>query len=152
MTAGPSPCMTFAPYLVAAVLGLAFGSFLNVCIFRLPRYESVVAPRSRCPHCGHAIRWYDNVPVAGYLLLGGRCRECRAPISPIYPMVQILPAGGLLAPPAPEGRRGVRRRDAHGNARDVPRNSAALPDHVARVARRQLDRGLPLCGQRALPP
>ena len=97
MTAGPGPCMTFAPYLVAAVLGLAFGSFLNVCIFRLPRYESVITPRSRCPHCGRPIRWYDNVPVASYLLLGGRCRDCRGPISPIYPTIEILTAGVLVA-------------------------------------------------------
>src|SRR2546428_247900 len=97
MTAASGPCMTFAPYVVAAVLGLAFGSFLNVCIFRLPRYESVVTPRSRCPHCVQAIRWYDNVPVASYLLLGGRCRDCRRPISPIYPTVEILTAGVFVA-------------------------------------------------------
>jgi leader peptidase (prepilin peptidase) / N-methyltransferase len=88
--------MTFVPYVVAGVFGLAFGSFLNVCIFRLPRYESVVAPRSRCPHCSHPIRWHDNVPVVSYLLLGSRCRDCRHRISPIYPAVEILTAGAFV--------------------------------------------------------
>src|SRR2546423_1405788 len=89
--------MSFVPYPVAPVLGPAFGSFLKVCIFRLPRYESVVTPRSRCPQCARPIRWYDNVPVASCLLLGGRCRDCRGPISPIYPTVEILTAGVLVA-------------------------------------------------------
>lgn len=86
----------FLPYLALALFGLAFGSFLNVCIFRLPRYESVVAPRSRCPHCTHLIRWYDNIPVFSYFILRGRCRDCRQPISPIYPVVEILTAGLLM--------------------------------------------------------
>jgi leader peptidase (prepilin peptidase) / N-methyltransferase len=91
------PSGAWVPYLVVALLGLAFGSFLNVCIFRLPRYESVVTPRSRCPHCGHAIRWHDNIPVASYLVLGGRCRDCRERISAIYPTVEVLTAGILAA-------------------------------------------------------
>jgi leader peptidase (prepilin peptidase)/N-methyltransferase len=69
--------------------GLLFGSFLNVCIARLPRGESIVKPRSRCPHCGHAIRWYDNIPVLSWILLRGRCRDCGQPISPIYPAVEL---------------------------------------------------------------
>ncbi|MCL6480800.1 MAG: prepilin peptidase [Firmicutes bacterium] len=76
------------------VLGLVVGSFLNVCIYRLPRGESVVRPRSRCPACGVQIRARDNLPVVSYLLLGGRCRHCRAVISPLYPAVELLT--GLL--------------------------------------------------------
>jgi leader peptidase (prepilin peptidase)/N-methyltransferase len=84
------------PYAVVALFGLALGSFLNVCIFRLPRHESVVTPRSRCPHCSQPIGWYDNIPVLSYLLLRGRCRRCHARISPIYPVVEMLAAGVLL--------------------------------------------------------
>ncbi len=76
------------------VLGLVIGSFLNVCIYRLPRGESVVRPRSRCPSCGVQIRAWDNLPVVSFLLLGGRCRHCRAGISPLYPVVELLT--GLL--------------------------------------------------------
>ena len=68
---------------VVGAIGLAIGSFLNVCIYRLPRGESVVSPPSRCPSCGRGLRWFENVPVLGYLLLGGRCRTCRAVVSPI---------------------------------------------------------------------
>jgi leader peptidase (prepilin peptidase)/N-methyltransferase len=75
--------------------GLVVGSFLNVCIHRLPRHESVVRPRSRCPQCGQAIAAYDNIPLVSYLLLRGRCRHCRAPISPLYFCVEL--ATGLLA-------------------------------------------------------
>lgn len=74
------------------VLGLIVGSFLNVCISRLPAGESVVSPGSRCPSCRTAIRWYDNVPLVSYLALGGRCRHCRAAISPRYPMVEAVTA------------------------------------------------------------
>jgi leader peptidase (prepilin peptidase) / N-methyltransferase len=80
-------------YIAVVVLGLAFGSFLNVCIHRLPRHESIVTPRSHCPQCQHAIRWYDNIPVLSYLCLRGRCRDCRAPISPLYPFVEAATAG-----------------------------------------------------------
>jgi leader peptidase (prepilin peptidase)/N-methyltransferase len=85
------------PYALAAVFGLVFGSFLNVCIARLPAGESIVRPRSRCPRCGHSIRWYDNIPVLSYALLGGRCRDCRQRISPLYPLVEILTAALLVA-------------------------------------------------------
>jgi leader peptidase (prepilin peptidase) / N-methyltransferase len=85
------------PYVVWGVFGLVFGSFLNVCIARLPKDESIVTPRSHCPKCGHAIRWYDNVPVLSYVFLGGRCRDCRAKISPIYPLVEILTAAIWVA-------------------------------------------------------
>ena len=73
-----------------AGLGLAVGSFLSVCIHRLPRGESVVAPPSHCPACAQPIRWYDNVPLLGYLRLRGRCRTCGAPISLLYPAVELV--------------------------------------------------------------
>ncbi len=75
--------------LLIGLFGLAVGSFLNVCIHRLPHGASVVTPPSHCPACGVPIRWFDNVPVLGYLALGGRCRACRAPIDPLYPFVEI---------------------------------------------------------------
>jgi leader peptidase (prepilin peptidase)/N-methyltransferase len=76
--------------LLLAILGLAIGSFLNVCIHRIPRGESLNHPPSRCPACGTGLRWFDNVPVLGYLWLRGRCRSCRAPISIRYPVVEIV--------------------------------------------------------------
>ena len=76
------------------VLGLAFGSFLNVCIYRLPRGLSVVRPGSACPQCKKAIGFYDNIPVLSWIILRGRCRNCKAPISPRYLMVEVLT--GLL--------------------------------------------------------
>src|SRR5579863_6033072 len=78
--------------LIVALFGLALGSFLNVCIARLPRRESIVKPRSHCPRCGHAIAWYHNIPLASYLALRGRCAFCRQPISPVYPLVEALTA------------------------------------------------------------
>jgi leader peptidase (prepilin peptidase)/N-methyltransferase len=71
-------------------LGLAFGSFLNVCIYRLPLGKSVVAPRSACPHCEKFIPLYDNLPVLSWLLLRGKCRNCKEPISPRYLIVELL--------------------------------------------------------------
>lgn len=73
-----------------AVFGLMIGSFLNVCISRLPAGESIVSPPSRCPKCLKPIAWYDNVPVLGYLVLGGKCRNCQAPISIKYPVVELV--------------------------------------------------------------
>jgi leader peptidase (prepilin peptidase)/N-methyltransferase len=84
------------PLFAAAIfaLGLAFGSFLNVCIYRLPLGKSVVAPRSACPHCGKQIPLYDNVPVLSWLILLGKCRNCKKPISARYLVVELLT--GLL--------------------------------------------------------
>ncbi len=81
--------------LIVFVFGLFIGSFLNVCIYRIPRRESIVWPGSHCPACGAAVRPWDNIPVLSYLLLGGRCRKCREKISPRYPLVELL--SGLLA-------------------------------------------------------
>jgi leader peptidase (prepilin peptidase) / N-methyltransferase len=72
-----------------ALLGLAFGSFLNVCIWRLPRHESVASGRSRCPECGAAIRAMDNVPLLSFLVLRRRCRDCGAGISWRYPAIEL---------------------------------------------------------------
>ena len=73
----------------AFLFGLCFGSFLNVCIYRLPLGRSVVAPRSACPCCGKAIAGYDNIPVFSWLILGGRCRNCKTPISPRYLLIEL---------------------------------------------------------------
>ena len=76
------------------LFGLAFGSFLNVCIYRLPLGLSVVSPRSACPECKEPIAFYDNLPVLSWLILGGRCRQCRTRISPRYLLIELLT--GLL--------------------------------------------------------
>ena len=82
---------------VAGAYGLVIGSFLNVVIHRLPREMSLLRPRSHCPGCGALVRWYDNVPLLSYLALRGRCRACRTPISPRYPLVELASAGLLVA-------------------------------------------------------
>jgi leader peptidase (prepilin peptidase)/N-methyltransferase len=79
------------------ILGLVLGSFLNVCIVRLPSKQSILVPRSHCPRCKHPIRWFDNIPLVSYLLLRGRCRDCHARISPQYPLVEALTALLLIA-------------------------------------------------------
>ena len=78
------------PLALTILLGLAFGSFFNVCIHRIPRGLSLNRPGSRCPGCGNALRWYDNIPVLSYALLAGRCRTCRQPISLRYPIVELV--------------------------------------------------------------
>jgi leader peptidase (prepilin peptidase)/N-methyltransferase len=87
----------------AALLGALLGSFLNVVVWRLPRGESLVAPRSRCPECGTPIAPRDNVPVLSWLFLRGRCRHCGAPISPRYPAVELLTAAAFGAVVAVRG-------------------------------------------------
>lgn len=79
------------------LLGLAVGSFLNVCIYRLPRRESVSWPGSHCTSCDRLLSWFENLPVASWLALGGRCRTCRAPISPIYLVVELLTGVAFVA-------------------------------------------------------
>ena len=79
---------------LAFLFGLLIGSFLNVCIYRWPRDLSVVRPRSHCVACGETVAWYDNIPLLSYAVLRGRCRRCRAAISPRYPLVELLT--GLL--------------------------------------------------------
>jgi leader peptidase (prepilin peptidase) / N-methyltransferase len=82
---------------VAGAFGATIGSFLNVVAYRLPRSESLVHPGSHCPGCGTAIKAYDNVPVLGWLWLRGRCRSCRAPISPRYPIIEATTAALAVA-------------------------------------------------------
>jgi len=79
----------------AFLFGLAVGSFLNVCIYRIPIKKSIVSPPSSCPQCGSRIRFYDNIPLLSYILLLGRCRQCRAWISLRYPLVELVV--GLLS-------------------------------------------------------
>jgi leader peptidase (prepilin peptidase)/N-methyltransferase len=105
-----------AEWLIAlwlAALGGLIGSFVNVVVYRLPAGMSIVRPRSHCPACRHPIRWFDNVPVFSWFLLGRRCRDCRAAISPRYPLIEaavaglflllafgeLFPGGGNLPPP-----------------------------------------------------
>jgi leader peptidase (prepilin peptidase)/N-methyltransferase len=86
-----------AAVLLFAVFGLAVGSFLNVCIYRLPRRESLSFPSSHCTSCGRPLDWYENVPVAGWLALRGRCRTCHASISGMYPIVEALTGAVFVA-------------------------------------------------------
>lgn len=79
-------------YLFIFILGSLIGSFLNVCIYRLPRNQSIVLPSSKCPSCNNPIQPYDNIPILSYLLLGGKCRNCRATIGFRYPLVEFLNA------------------------------------------------------------
>ncbi|ADW69434.1 prepilin peptidase [Granulicella tundricola] len=88
------------------LLGLLFGSFLNVCISRLPQHQSVVTPRSKCPGCEHPIRWFDNIPLLSWVLLRGRCRDCKERISWRYPAVEL--ATGLWF-----ARAGAQIRELH---------------------------------------
>lgn len=84
-------------FLIAGLFGALIGSFLNVCIYRLPRQESIVWPGSHCPFCSKPIAWYDNVPILGYLILAGRCRVCSVKIPLHYPLVEVLNTAGYLA-------------------------------------------------------
>lgn len=99
--------MFFGQLPASVLVGLIVGSFLNVCIYRLPRGESVVFPASHCPHCQQPIAWYDNIPLLSYLLLRGRCRQCGQGISRRYPLVEAsnallwLLAAWRIADPLP---------------------------------------------------
>lgn len=86
--------MTTDPLLIAlaTLIGLAFGSFANVLIYRIPRDENIAFPASHCPACNTTLRWYHNIPLLSYLALRGRCGFCGAPISPVYPAVEALSA------------------------------------------------------------
>ena len=75
---------------IVAIAGLLIGSFLNVCIYRMPIEKSIISPRSYCPQCNHMIPWYDNIPVISFIMLLGRCRFCKKKISPRYAIVEIL--------------------------------------------------------------
>lgn len=81
------------------ILGLTFGSFFNVVGLRVPVKKSIVAPRSACPHCGHQLTWGELIPVLSYIIQKGKCRSCRAPISPLYPIMEFLT--GILFMTAP---------------------------------------------------
>ena len=89
--------MDILPLVLALAVGAAVGSFLNVCVARWPAGESVVSPPSRCPRCGRGVRWYENVPVLGWLMLRGRCASCGGRISVQYPVVELLVGLGWLA-------------------------------------------------------
>ena len=83
--------------LVWGVAGSFLGSFLNVCIYRMPREQSIVRPRSKCTACAHPIAWYDNIPVVSFLWLRGRCRHCHKRIALRYPVVELLTAASTVA-------------------------------------------------------
>lgn len=85
---------SYLPQTFAFIFGTIIGSFLNVCIYRLPISKSIVHPRSMCPSCGNTIRFYDNIPILSYLWLRGRCRYCKTPISIRYLLVELM--GGLF--------------------------------------------------------
>jgi len=89
----------------AALFGALIGSFLNVCIHRLPRGASIVWPASACPGCRRELSWFENVPIVSYAFLGGRCRSCKMAISMQYPLIEALTAAGFSMTP-----RGLRLR------------------------------------------
>src|SRR3990167_7680512 len=85
------------PYLFSFILGSVIGSFLNVCIYRLPMGESIVFPPSHCTSCGRAIRFYNNIPILSYLMLKGKCADCGSRISIQYPLVELLSGVALTS-------------------------------------------------------
>ncbi len=91
--------MVTSPWLYVSVvaIGAIIGSFLNVCIYRLPKGQSIIRPGSTCPACSRPIPWFDNIPLVSFLLLGGRCRQCQFPISLRYPLVELINGLGYLA-------------------------------------------------------
>ena len=79
-------------YILAGILGLCVGSFLNVVIYRLPNGMNLAKPDSHCTTCDYMLKWYDNIPVLSYIILGGKCRKCKQKISPRYMLVELLNA------------------------------------------------------------
>lgn len=79
-------------YILIFIYGLLIGSFLNVCIYRIPRDESIAFPASHCPNCNTNLKWYDNIPLFSYLALQGRCRYCKEKISAQYPIIEVMNA------------------------------------------------------------
>jgi len=92
----PGWFMTLLTYLFIFILGAVIGSFLNVCIYRIPKQESIAAPASHCPQCSTPIKFYDNIPILSFLLLRGRCKSCNSPISIQYLLVEVINACGYL--------------------------------------------------------
>lgn len=83
-------------YILSFLIGAIIGSFLNVCIYRIPKGESIIFPPSHCPFCKAGIRFYDNIPIISYIILRGRCRQCKSHISYRYPLVEFINAAGYL--------------------------------------------------------
>lgn len=86
--------LTIILYIIIFLYGIVIGSFLNVCIYRLPEKENIVKIRSHCMSCGYQLKWYDLVPLFSYLFLGGKCRKCKQKISVQYPLIELL--NGIL--------------------------------------------------------
>ena len=82
------------PYIIIFIFGIVIGSFLNVCIYRLPLHESIITAPSHCMTCGRKLKWYDMVPVFSWIVLGGKCRNCKSKISAQYPIIEAL--NGIL--------------------------------------------------------
>ena len=84
--------MNYLIPIIVFVFGAVIGSFLNVCIYRIPRSKSIVKPNSFCPNCEKPIEFYDNIPIVSYIILGGKCRHCGTKISKRYPFIELLTA------------------------------------------------------------
>ena len=82
------------PYIIIFIFGIVIGSFLNVCIYRLPLHESIITAPSHCMTCGRKLKWYDMIPVFSWIVLGGKCRNCKSKISAQYPLIEAL--NGIL--------------------------------------------------------
>jgi len=93
---GQKKFMLILMNILVFIFGAAVGSFLNVCIHRLPAKTSIIKPSSRCPNCGHSIRYRDNIPIISFILLGGKCRDCKNKISWRYPLVELITAALTL--------------------------------------------------------